>query len=691
MQGSTAPMMDATTGLLLLNQTSNSLAATSDPSRDPSSMASTAATAAPNNNIHDVNILARISAKMQQETAAADEGPPPSVNVSISDAYNLASLSSTARQTNLFTNGDDTTQTNTSMSATATVPQQNDISTAPDGGTGNNNSIKPAPPMKKRWVEAGTFGNTDQHQKSVEKEGLSLGEESGNKMPGREREMNVAGDSPSKETQALSSVDGGSNVARLAKNNQDTVREKEKEGAGTNEGKSGDDSPVNLPFTGVESQVAQTKSSVDWGQLGMTMQQAADDEPDNNDDRASEEGEEKVAAAVSTSESGATHTAASIKCSTSKPPDNKDECETEPAAPQITAFTVPPPTELPSTGVVTLRGKLIVSGGTHKIIGVWALGQDRLAEGLEFEYEHQPNGEVNHFPASGKYPGWFEIYSDDGKSKVRSPETDVELMFIRNTDDYYNIEGRGSNIYGSYYIYGTFTGEGVITMCRKFAEPEPKPRPKRTKKIASRRSSSSRKRGRPKSEGSTPKSDSPTKKKRKEKPHPDAGKRYGLGQPGLLCDCCFFDEETDVVGTPFIKCLYCGLVAHSACYPTNSTVDKNGMFLCDICTVYFHPSVNRAERTKNSTSGNIEPPKEPLAEDVAAKSDGRLHEDRAFCQLCARNDVQGGMKPTDSGAWVHLACVMSTENAYFDGKVVVGIQGELKRNRTEVIKHKKVR
>ena len=84
---------------------------------------------------------------------------------------------------------------------------------------------------------------------------------------------------------------------------------------------------------------------------------------------------------------------------------------------------------------------------------------------------------------------------------------------------------------------------------------------------------------------------------------------------------------------PFIKCIYCNLVAHSACYPPTSNVDTNGKFLCDVCTTFFHPEVNRKVRTKNPEDGNIPPPK-PLAEDIEAKGDGRIHRAGIYCQLC---------------------------------------------------------
>jgi len=112
-----------------------------------------------------------------------------------------------------------------------------------------------------------------------------------------------------------------------------------------------------------------------------------------------------------------------------------------------------------------------------------------------------------------------------------------------------------------------------------------------------------------------------------------------------------------------------------------SNIDKNGNFLCDVCTAVFHPSINKDERMKNAAGEKkTEPPKQ-LPEENKAKSDGRIH-DTTFCQLCHRYDVLGGMKATDTNGWVHLACLMSTEDAYFDDKVAVNVQGELKKNRS---------
>mmetsp|Transcript_7258 Transcript_7258/g.15792 ORF Transcript_7258/g.15792 Transcript_7258/m.15792 type:complete len:783 (+) Transcript_7258:2090-4438(+) len=409
-----------------------------------------------------------------------------------------------------------------------------------------------------------------------------------------------------------------------------------------------------------------------------------DDEVKGNDEKSSDRGplgEEKQESSDSSSDEAGGVTVQLKGYASEFDSDSSTSSEDEPRQ--------PPPVELPLTGVVSLRGTLANSGGVHKITGVWALGLDIIESNrdlcLDFEYEHNSTGESNEFPSSGKYSGWFHLNSDDDLSKVKSPEKDVDLKFIKNSEGYHNVEGSGSNVYGFYSITGTLSADGVITMCRKFEE---KPKPKRTKKMASRRRrtpfTAKKKRN---SKSGTPEKVSPTKKKRKSMiaSHPDSGKRYGIGKPGLLCDCCFFEEHGDVSQTPFIKCLYCGLVAHSACYPPISTVDEKGKFLCDVCTSYFHPSVNREERTKKSEDGNMRTPK-PLAEDIEAKGDGRVHRRGVYCQLCARSDVLGGMKPTDSNSWVHLACLMSTEDAFFQNKTAVHVKGALKKNRTEVMK-----
>jgi len=297
------------------------------------------------------------------------------------------------------------------------------------------------------------------------------------------------------------------------------------------------DSPVINPFTGKDKEES---NLVDFGHWKLAAEEEPVAEKESSDE--AEFGEEDM----EVKKKAALAAAASQVNSTLTTNDN----------------TLPPPTKIPESGSVTLRGKLTVSDGVHKISGVWALGLDNLANGLEFEYQHQvTEGQTASTPPlDGKYPGWFSELGDEGQVKIS--ETDVELMFTKNNEGYYNIEGAGSNLYGSYYIYGTFTSDGVITMCRKFEED--KQIPVQTKRVASRKPrSSGNKRGRKSSSTGTPSKKKKIKTKEEDK-HSCAGKRYGLGEPGLLCDCCFFEEEADIGDTPFIKCLSCGLTTHVA-------------------------------------------------------------------------------------------------------------------------------
>ena len=338
----------------------------------------------------------------------------------------------------------------------------------------------------------------------------------------------------------------------------------------------------------------------------------------------------------------------------------------------------PPATKLIPTGVVCLRGSLYrYTDGRNKVKGVWATSLDVIMDDPQnteghcgaFEYEHQSSLKSHSAALSGKYSGWFELFSVKEKRTVKSSETDVELAFIENREGYYNIEGEGSNSFGKYTISGTLLGSGIITMFRHYvAAPRATSNASREKKNKRRRSVSAK----PKKKG----------KINKMKMHKDSGKRYGIGRDGLICDCCFLEEDKEVGQTPFIQCLYCDLVAHSACYPPLSTVDANGKFLCDVCSVQFHPSIKQEQRTKFSVDDNIPTPK-PLAEDIAAKHDGRLHKENIYCQFCGRRDVLGGMKPTDSGSWVHVACLMAADEAYFDDSccVAVGVPKVIKKKR----------
>ena len=151
--------------------------------------------------------------------------------------------------------------------------------------------------------------------------------------------------------------------------------------------------------------------------------------------------------------------------------------------------SLPSPTRLPQSGAVSLCGKLTrQSDGTHKIAGTWALGLNTILAdpenskgvALDFEYDHSPSSaEGLDFPSSGTYSGWFHILGENG-CKVKSPEKDVELKYVKNNQGGYNIQGQGSNVYGKFTVKGLLAQDDTITMCRQFV-PSPRP-PSRKRK-----------------------------------------------------------------------------------------------------------------------------------------------------------------------------------------------------------------
>ncbi len=141
---------------------------------------------------------------------------------------------------------------------------------------------------------------------------------------------------------------------------------------------------------------------------------------------------------------------------------------------------LPEPSKSYPSNVVCLRGKLtrdssVQDGVVHNIKGLWSNGLDLLQADTkrelgfcnEFEYEHRSTVGTDIFPVSGRYTGWFN-YFEDG-DKIRYTERDVVLKFKKNNAGYYNIEGRGTNMFGKYDISGTLDNEYVITLFRHFA------------------------------------------------------------------------------------------------------------------------------------------------------------------------------------------------------------------------------
>jgi hypothetical protein len=155
----------------------------------------------------------------------------------------------------------------------------------------------------------------------------------------------------------------------------------------------------------------------------------------------------------------------------------------------------PAPTVLPEGGVCLL-GKLVRntsdelsldSAVVHRITGHWSMGgQAKIKEDPDqcekFEYEHKTTGDSTGFPLSGRYIGGFYVFEHGVRTKV--PEKDVTLKFKLNTEDYWNVEGKGSNNFGRYNYVGTLLKDGTITLYKLFHEVKPKTSKKAHVKIS---------------------------------------------------------------------------------------------------------------------------------------------------------------------------------------------------------------
>ena len=144
---------------------------------------------------------------------------------------------------------------------------------------------------------------------------------------------------------------------------------------------------------------------------------------------------------------------------------------------------LPDPSPSYDTGVVCLRGTMVKHtsqdlGSTemiHRITGFWSSGLNHIlsdptnTKGLlsKFEYEHKSTLPTNQFPVQGKYSGWFDLLTEDG-SRTRINESNVTLKFKKNNAGYFNVDGKGSNVYGKYTITGTLTKDNIITIFRHF-------------------------------------------------------------------------------------------------------------------------------------------------------------------------------------------------------------------------------
>jgi hypothetical protein len=141
---------------------------------------------------------------------------------------------------------------------------------------------------------------------------------------------------------------------------------------------------------------------------------------------------------------------------------------------------LPDPMKMYEKDVVCLRGKInknstAQDGVTHTVSGWWSGGLDKILADPKnesgttnkFEYEYRGTVATETFPISGKYTGWFNLTMEDS-SRTRIVERDVNFKFKKNNQGFYNVEGKGSNMFGKYTITGTLDNDNMITIFKHF-------------------------------------------------------------------------------------------------------------------------------------------------------------------------------------------------------------------------------
>ena len=124
---------------------------------------------------------------------------------------------------------------------------------------------------------------------------------------------------------------------------------------------------------------------------------------------------------------------------------------------------LPEPIELPSVGVIALRGKITHNDGKTVLSGQWAM------EGVEFtkrrpctEAFSYVNEQCSANDYSGDYVGGFKYGGTD------VVDNNLTLFFVPNNGGSHNVTGSGVNAFGCFDIIGILDQDGGIDMCRMY-------------------------------------------------------------------------------------------------------------------------------------------------------------------------------------------------------------------------------
>jgi len=124
---------------------------------------------------------------------------------------------------------------------------------------------------------------------------------------------------------------------------------------------------------------------------------------------------------------------------------------------------LPEPIELPSVGVIALRGEITHSDGKAILSGQWAM------EGVEFtkrrpctEAFSYVNEQCSANDYSGDYVGGFKYGGTD------VVDNNLTLFFVPNNGGGHNVTGSGVNAFGCFDIIGILDQDGGFDMCRTY-------------------------------------------------------------------------------------------------------------------------------------------------------------------------------------------------------------------------------
>lgn len=158
------------------------------------------------------------------------------------------------------------------------------------------------------------------------------------------------------------------------------------------------------------------------------------------------------------------------------PLDDNNDQEYSPEQDEQPANDVKENTEapMPQMLVPSLRGKYEVLPNTVVCKGFWAMSDaghafaDQISA-FEFKLSKGSDASLS-FPVDGKYHGWFFLKQPPPFKALKIDDKDMFLKFTKNeSSNSYSVDGKGTNRFGSFILYGTLQSTGEMQLYREYA------------------------------------------------------------------------------------------------------------------------------------------------------------------------------------------------------------------------------